>query len=112
MKARLTSCLLALAMAFSVNSLVQADDYQVGAAEEGQEQIAVSSAQSLQVDINQADAKQLSQLKNIGLKKAQSIVLYREQNGPFANLDDLKKVKGIGKAIVEKNRAFMVIAQQ
>ena len=109
MKARLTSCLLALAMAFSVNSLVQADDYQVNAAEE---QAAVSSAQSLQVDINQADAKQLSQLKNIGLKKAQSIVLYREQNGPFANLDDLKKVKGIGKAIVEKNRAFMVIAQQ
>ncbi len=58
-----------------------------------------------QVNINQADAPTLAtELKGIGDKKAQAIVEYRKQNGPFASVDDLQKVKGISVKTIEKNR--------
>ncbi len=62
-------------------------------------------AQSGKVDLNQADAPTLQrELSGIGLAKAKAIVEYRESNGPFASLDELLEVKGIGKAILDKNR--------
>ncbi|MDT3251779.1 helix-hairpin-helix domain-containing protein [Serratia sp. root2] len=58
------------------------------------------------VSINQADAEQLaSVLKGVGLKKAESIVRYREQNGPFTQIEQLQEVPGIGSALFERNRA-------
>jgi len=60
------------------------------------------------VDINSATAAELSKaLSGIGPGKAKAIVEYREQNGPFKSADELKKVKGIGTATVEKNRAVI-----
>ena len=57
-----------------------------------------------QVNINSANAEQLSLiLKGIGLKKAEAIVAYRENYGEFVNIDELKAVKGIGLATIEKN---------
>lgn len=57
------------------------------------------------VSINQADAEQLaSVLKGVGLKKAESIVRYREQNGPFTQIEQLQEVPGIGPALFERNR--------
>ena len=62
------------------------------------------------VNINQADAQGISSaLKGIGLKKAEAIILYREQNGPFKTVDDLAKVKGIGSKTVEKNRSDILL---
>ena len=58
------------------------------------------------VNINKADAEQLSQsLNGIGLKKAMAIVKYRKENGAFKTLDDLTNVKGIGEKTVKKNKA-------
>ena len=37
--------------------------------------------------------------------KAQAIVSYREEYGPFKTLDDLKQVPGMGSALVERNLA-------
>ena len=60
------------------------------------------------VDINSATAAELSKaLSGVGPGKAKAIVEYREKNGPFKSADELKKVKGIGKATVEKNRAVI-----
>jgi competence protein ComEA len=57
------------------------------------------------VNINTADAETLIlELKGIGQKRAQAIIAFREQNGPFKSIDDLAKVKGISKKIVEQNR--------
>lgn len=57
------------------------------------------------VNINQASAEELADLlQGIGLKKAQAIVSYREQNGNFSSAEGLTSVKGIGLATVEKNR--------
>lgn len=58
------------------------------------------------VSINQADAEQLASVLNgVGLKKAEAIVRYREQNGPFTEIDQLQEVPGIGPALFERNRA-------
>jgi competence protein ComEA len=57
------------------------------------------------VNINQASAEELAELlTGVGLKKAQEIVDYRMQNGPFKTANDLSHVKGIGTTTVEKNR--------
>ncbi|CAI1901822.1 competence protein ComEA helix-hairpin-helix repeat region [Serratia ficaria] len=65
-----------------------------------------SAADEVTVSINQADAEQLaSMLKGVGLRKAEGIVRYREQNGPFTQIEQLQEVPGIGPALFEKNRA-------
>jgi competence protein ComEA len=57
------------------------------------------------VNINQASAEEIADLLiGIGLQKAQAIVEYRQQNGEFKSADELAEVKGIGTAIVDKNR--------
>jgi len=67
-------------------------------------------AQAGSVNINQADAAVLSsELNGIGEKKAQAIVDYRTQHGPFNTLEDLQNVKGIGDQTIEKNRDKMTL---
>ncbi|MGB5305693.1 MAG: helix-hairpin-helix domain-containing protein [Gammaproteobacteria bacterium] len=64
------------------------------------------------VDINAADAVTLADvIDGIGEKKAGSIVQYRELHGPFASVDDLVNVKGIGLKIIERNRANLTVAK-
>ncbi len=53
------------------------------------------------IDINTASIEEFAMIKGIGLKKAEAIVKYRKEHGKFKNIDELMKVKGIGKAIVE-----------
>lgn len=62
------------------------------------------------VDINSASAKVLAEgLQGVGLSKAEAIVAYREQHGPFRSVEQLDKVKGIGKKTVERNRDNIVL---
>ena len=63
------------------------------------------------VDINKADAKSLTSLKGIGMKKAKAIVAYRDTNGCFSNKVELTKIKGIGMKIIEKNRADIIVGE-
>ncbi|MGE8148266.1 ComEA family DNA-binding protein [Pseudomonas frederiksbergensis] len=68
-------------------------------------QDAVSKAQPAKVDLNSADAPTLQrELAGVGEAKAKAIVAYRESNGAFASVDELLEVKGIGKAILDRNR--------
>ncbi len=58
------------------------------------------------VDVNSADAKTLArELQGVGMAKAEAIVSYREKNGPFKTADDLAKVKGLGKKLIDQNKA-------
>ncbi|MBF9788223.1 helix-hairpin-helix domain-containing protein, partial [Enterobacter hormaechei] len=62
------------------------------------------------VSINTASADDLARVMNgVGLKKAQAIVSYREEYGPFKTLDDLKQVPGMGSALVERNLAHLTL---
>ncbi|ATG76891.1 ComEA family DNA-binding protein [Pseudoalteromonas sp. 1_2015MBL_MicDiv] len=54
------------------------------------------------VSINDANASMLAKLPGIGKKKAQAIVDYREANGEFTEVNDLAKVKGVGKKLITK----------
>ncbi|MGD8164834.1 ComEA family DNA-binding protein [Pantoea sp. FN0307] len=56
------------------------------------------------VSINSASAQELAAVMNgVGLKKAEAIVSYRQQFGPFTELEQLKEVPGIGSTLVERN---------
>lgn len=62
------------------------------------------------VNINQADAESIAAaLNGIGVKKAEAIIVYREQNGSFKTVDDLANVKGIGNKTIEKNRSDILL---
>ena len=66
--------------------------------------------QSSKVNLNAADAETLRRdLFGIGASKAKAIIAYRESNGPFTGVDELLEVKGIGKALLEKNRGRLVV---
>jgi competence protein ComEA len=54
-----------------------------------------------QVNINSADAEELSLLPRVGAVVAQRIVDFREQNGRFADSEDLLLVEGIGEKTFE-----------
>jgi competence protein ComEA len=62
-----------------------------------------------QINLNQASINEFRQLKGVGEKKAQAIVEYRQKNGSFKNIDEIKNVKGIGPAIFEKNKSRLVL---
>lgn len=68
-----------------------------------QKDIQANAVQQQLVNINQADKKSLLSLKGVGKKKAQAIISYRQEHGDFTNINDLLKVKGIGKHVVEDN---------
>lgn len=55
-----------------------------------------SREKSGKVNINTADAGELEKLPGIGPTLAERIVSYREKNGSFKSIDELKKVSGIG----------------
>ncbi|KAE9643781.1 helix-hairpin-helix domain-containing protein [Pseudomonas sp. PB106] len=62
-------------------------------------------SQGARLDLNEADAATLQkELAGVGEAKAKAIVAYRETNGPFASVEELLEVKGIGKAILDRNR--------
>jgi competence ComEA-like helix-hairpin-helix protein len=73
--------------------------------------IPASSDQSvpdMRIDINSATMAELSLRPGIGPALAQRVIDDRQANGPFASVDDLNRVKGIGNATIEKIRPFAV----
>src|SRR5215212_5755468 len=56
------------------------------------------------VNVNTASQAELEALNGIGPVKAKAIIDDRAKNGPYKSIDDLDRVKGIGKATIEKLR--------
>lgn len=68
----------------------------------------VKSSPPISLNINSASFEELStKLKGIGKAKAAAIIEWRETNGKFTSLEDIDEVRGIGPAILEKNRALI-----
>ena len=61
------------------------------------------------VNVNTADATALEALPGIGEVIAQRIVDYRTQNGPFATIDQLEDVSGIGPSILAEIRDLVTV---
>src|SRR3989344_5841203 len=62
------------------------------------------------VSINSADKAALTTLTGIGEVKAQAIIDYRNANGPFANIEDVMNVSGIGPATFNSIKDHITIA--
>lgn len=59
------------------------------------------------IDVNTADAYDLQRLPGIGEKRAQDIIAWREEHGPFQTVDELTNVSGIGPVILENLREYV-----
>ena len=71
----------------------------------GQEKIdtgqSMESSSNL-VNINTATVSELTTVSGIGESRAQAIIAYREKNGSFQSIDDIKKVDGIKDGLFSK----------
>jgi len=61
----------------------------------------------LLVDLNQATVAELDQLPGVGPSTARAIIDHRTRNGPFASVDDLLAVRGIGPAKLAELKPFV-----
>jgi competence protein ComEA len=61
-----------------------------------------------QVDVNRAEWPELAQLPEVGEVLARRIVDSRLRSGPFADLDDLMRVNGIGPRTLEKMKRYLL----
>lgn len=63
---------------------------------------------SFRIDINQADWAEFALLPGVGEVLAKRIVDYREEHGPFADLDTLREVRGIGPKTFEGVQPYLL----
>lgn len=61
------------------------------------------------ININTADEKELQKIKGVGPSIAGRIIDYRENNGAFKSIDEIKKVRGIGDKTFEKMKDSITI---
>ncbi len=70
---------------------------------------AVIPPKSTQLNINTASEQELNTLPGISRTLARRIVAYRENNGPFCKIDELKNIKGITDATLEGITPYITI---
>ena len=63
-----------------------------------------------QIDINTATAAQLEEIPGVGPVLAQRIIMYRDQNGGFASVEQLTEVSGIGEATFAQMQAMVTVS--
>jgi competence protein ComEA len=90
----------------SVNQAQKIDDEMIIYVAAKGEQInplvqSVENENDNKLNINSADVSELQTLSGVGPSKAQSIILYREENGPFTSIEQLLEVRGIGEKTIE-----------
>lgn len=61
------------------------------------------------VNINTASASQLQTISGIGPATAEKIIVFRNSNGKFKSIDDIKNVDGIGDKTFEKMKARITV---
>ena len=70
---------------------------------------ATSQSKSGLVNLNTATEADFQTISGIGQKRAQDIIAYREANGKFKSVDDLKNVTGIGAKTLEKLKEYVTV---
>lgn len=65
--------------------------------------------ESTAIDINSATVAELATINGIGPAKARAIVDYRDANGAFASVDDLRSVSGIGDKLLDRMRPQVTV---
>lgn len=73
------------------------------------ENIIQTSNNENKVNINTTSINELDTLPGIGPSKAEAIIKYREENGDFKSIEEIKNVTGIGEALFEKLKKNITI---
>lgn len=95
-----------LPFALNAKPLTTTDPVTVSAGKE----VGAASLILAKINLNEADALTMQKnLDGIGKAKAEAIVAYREANGPFNSVDELLEIKGIGNALLERNRDKLMV---
>lgn len=68
-----------------------------------------SSREHTLIDINKASLEELMTLPGIGEAKAEAIIAYRTEQGPFSKTEDLMKISGIKEGVYNKIKSFIMI---
>ncbi len=76
---------------------------------EGSETVANAGADGQKVNLNTADREQLKTLPGIGDAKADAIVQYREEHGPFGSIEEIQNISGIKSSIFSKIRDLITV---
>ena len=63
------------------------------------------------LDLNEAGAEDLSRLPGIGAGLARRIIATREADGRFASVDDLRRVRGVGRVKLQRLRPLVTVAE-
>ncbi len=61
------------------------------------------------IDVNTADSYDLDRLPGIGPAKAEAILAYREEHGPFQSVEELLDVSGIGEVTLDNLRPYVTV---
>ena len=85
--------------------VTQTGQHQAGASDSA----GASGGKSEKVNLNTATEAELQTISGIGQKRASDIIAYRESNGRFKSVDDLKKVSGIGDKTLEKLKEYVTV---
>ena len=76
---------------------------------ESEQGMFTSSKEDGKIRINTAAKEQLEKITGIGSRKAESILKYREEHGPFQKIEDLLEIDGIGAKSLEKIKGQIII---
>ncbi len=72
-------------------------------------QAVAAASEAALININTATAEQLTQLKGSGKKKAEAIIAWRTEHGPFSDVNQLTEVSGISERFVQQHQARLTV---
>lgn len=67
-------------------------------------------ATTKRININTASQSELESLSGIGPVRAQAVIQYRLENGPFEEIEEIQEVSGIGPVTFEKIKPFITVS--
>ncbi|MDN3076876.1 helix-hairpin-helix domain-containing protein [Enterococcus faecalis] len=74
-----------------------------------QESATAQQNQEEKINLNTATEAELQTISGIGAKKAQEIIRFRDEQGPFKTVEELKNVPGIGEKTVERLKDMLTV---
>lgn len=88
---------------------INVPDKKSGSPVQGSSAAAEQQSPDGKVNINTADSEELQKIPGVGPVTAENIISYRESNGSFKSIDDIKNVSGIGEKTFEKMKSTIVL---